>query len=211
MRTALFLDEIEDMPLAVQAKLLRALQDRSIERLGSNVAVPVDCRVVAASKEDLRVLSEQKRFRSDLYYRLGVAFIELPPLRERREDIPLLFEHFTLQAATRFERPAPVPGADLQSALMAHPWPGNVRELRNVADRFVLGLMDSDQARLLGQQPGAANLPEQLEQIERVLVSEALRRTQGDVGATAVTLGIAKQTLYDKLKRLRLEPGAYRV
>jgi two-component system C4-dicarboxylate transport response regulator DctD len=207
----LFLDEIEDMPLAVQAKLLRALQDRSIERLGSNTAVPVDCRVVAASKEDLRVLSEHKRFRSDLYYRLGVAFIELPPLRERREDIPLLFEHFTLQAATRFERPAPVPGADLQSALMAHPWPGNVRELRNVADRFVLGLMDSDQARLLGQQPGAANLPEQLEQIERVLVSEGLRRAQGDVGATAVALGIAKQTLYDKLKRLRLEPGAYRV
>ena len=199
------------MPLAVQAKLLRALQDRSIERLGSNQPVPVDCRVVAASKEDLRAASEQGRFRSDLYYRLGVAFITLPPLRERREDIPLLFEHFTLLAARRFERPAPAVTPDIMTLLMAHPWPGNVRELHNVADRFVLGLVDEEQARLLGQHASATSLPEQLERIERVLVTEALRRAQGDVGATAGALGIAKQTLYDKLKRLGIDAGAYRL
>ncbi|KQP37110.1 sigma-54 dependent transcriptional regulator [Pseudorhodoferax sp. Leaf274] len=206
----LFLDEIEGMPLPVQAKLLRALQDRSIERLGSNQAVPVDCRVVAASKEDLRLASEQGRFRSDLYYRLGVAFIALPPLRERREDIPLLFEHFVLQAARRYELPAPLVTPEILTVLMAHTWPGNVRELRNVADRYVLGLMDEEQARLLGDGPPASSLPEQLEQIERVLVSEGLRRAHGDVGATAGALGIAKQTLYDKLKRLRLDAAAYR-
>nr|WP_145545831.1 sigma-54 dependent transcriptional regulator [Variovorax boronicumulans] len=207
----LFLDEIEGMPLPVQAKLLRALQDRRIERLGSNQEVPVDCRVVAASKEDLRVASEQGRFRSDLYYRLGVAFIALPPLRERREDIPLLFEHFVLQAARRYEMPAPLVTPEILTLLMAHRWPGNVRELRNVADRYVLGLMDEEQARLLGEGAPASSLPEQLEQIERVLVAEGLRRAHGDVGATASALGIAKQTLYDKLKRLRLDAATYRV
>ena len=104
----LFLDEIESMPMAVQIKLLRALQERSIERIGSNKAIPFDCRVVAASKDDLKELSDRQKFRADLYYRIGVAFIELPPLRERREDIPLLFEHFTLLAAGRYERAAPV-------------------------------------------------------------------------------------------------------
>ena len=207
----LFLDEIEGMPLPVQAKLLRALQDRRIERLGSNQEVPVDCRVVAASKEDLRLASEQGRFRSDLYYRLGVAFIALPPLRERREDIPLLFEHFVLQAARRYEMPAPLVTPEILTLLMAHRWPGNVRELRNVADRYVLGLMDEEQARLLGEGAPASSLPEQLEQIERVLVAEGLRRAHGDVGATASALGIAKQTLYDKLKRLRLDAATYRV
>ena len=206
----LFLDEIEGMPQPVQAKLLRALQDRSIERLGSNQSVPVDCRVIAASKEDLRLASEQGRFRSDLYYRLGVAFIALPPLRERREDIPLLFEHFVLQAARRYELPAALVTSEILTVLMAHTWPGNVRELRNVADRYVLGLMDEEQARLLGESAPASSLPEQLEQIERVLVSEGLRRAHGDVGATALGLGIAKQTLYDKLKRLRLDAAAYR-
>ncbi|KQP19757.1 sigma-54 dependent transcriptional regulator [Pseudorhodoferax sp. Leaf267] len=206
----LFLDEIEGMPLNVQAKLLRALQYRTVERLGSNAPVAVDCRVIAASKEDLRLLSEQKRFRSDLYYRLGVAFIVLPPLRERREDIPLLFEHFVLEAARRFDRPAPVVTPHVLSLLMAHAWPGNVRELRNVADRFVLGLFDSEAARLLDQRGSGMSLPEQLEHIERVLVSEALRREHGDISATAAGLGIPKQTLYDKLKRLQIDAAAFR-
>ena len=87
----LFLDEIESMPVAIQIKLLRALQERSVERIGSNKSIPFDCRVIAASKDDLKLLSDQNKFRADLYYRIGVAFIELPPLRERREDIPLLF------------------------------------------------------------------------------------------------------------------------
>ncbi len=206
----LFLDEIESMPMAVQVKLLRALQERTIERVGSNQQVAVDCRVIAASKVDLREASEQGRFRADLYYRLGVAFIELPPLRERREDIPLLFEHFTLQAAKRYGQPAPVPDTQALSALLSHAWPGNVRELRNVADRYVLGLLgDSFSAALGGGQPGVS-LPEHMEQIERTLLSEALRRLQGDVPQAAKELGIAKATLYDKLKRLGIDAAGYR-
>ena len=165
------------------------------------------CRTpAAASKEDLRVLSEQKRFRADLYYRLGVAFIELPPLRERREDIPLLFEHFTLQAARRYDRPAPIADDRILSTLMAHSWPGNVRELHNVADRFVLGLLGDD----LGQHDGASSLPEQLEHIERALISESLRRQHGDVTSAAQVLGVPKQTLYDKLRRLHIDATEFR-
>ena len=136
----LLLDEIESMPLAFQVKLLRALQERKIERLGSNEQVPVDFRIVAATKADLKELSEQQKFRSDLYYRLNVAVLELPPLRERREDIPILFEHFVLQAAVRYGREAPALDGHHVRRLMANDWPGNVRELRNAADRFVLGL-----------------------------------------------------------------------
>ncbi|WP_280151780.1 sigma-54 dependent transcriptional regulator [Piscinibacter sp. XHJ-5] len=206
----LFLDEIESMPPAVQVKLLRALQDRTIERVGSNDAVRIDCRVIAASKEDLRVLSEQKRFRADLYYRLGVAFIELPPLRERREDIPLLFEHFTLQAARRYDRPAPIADDRTLSALMAHAWPGNVRELHNVADRFVLGLLGDELGAKLGQHERSAALPEQLEHIERALITESLRRQHGDVTLAAHALGVPKQTLYDKLRRLHIDATEFR-
>ena len=158
----LFLDEVESMPLPVQVKFLRALQERSIERVGSNEAIVVDCRVVAASKEDLKLLSEKKLFRADLYYRIGVAFIELPPLRERREDIPLLFEHLILQSAARCARPAPLLDGAQFSALLAHSWPGNVRELRNVADRFVLGLLPEDFGLQHGQRHAASSLPEQL-------------------------------------------------
>ena len=205
----LFLDEIESMPMSIQVKLLRALQERSIERVGSNTSVPVDCRIIAASKEDLRVMSEQKRFRADLYYRIGVAFIELPPLRERREDIPLLFEHLTLQAAQRYGRPAPIADDRMLSALMAHRWPGNVRELRNVADRFVLGLFEDSLPQL---EPGSTvlSLPEQMEQIEKALVVDVLRRQHGDVSAAAAVLGVPKPTLYDKLRRLQIAAGEFR-
>jgi two-component system C4-dicarboxylate transport response regulator DctD len=206
----LFLDEIESMPLAMQVKLLRALQERSIERVGSNEAIAVDCRVIAASKEDLHALTEQKRFRADLYYRLGVAFIELPPLRERREDIPLLFEHFTIQAARRYNRPAPIADDRTLSALMAHAWPGNVRELRNVADRFVLGLIGDEFGGKLGRSERSTPLPEQMEQIERVLIVEVLRQQHGDVAAAAHALGVPKQTLYDKLRRLHIDATEHR-
>ena len=206
----LFLDEIESMPMAVQAKFLRALQERAIERVGSNESIPVSCRVIAASKDDLKLLSEQKRFRADLYYRLGVAFIELPPLRERREDIPLLFEHLTLQAARRYERPAPIVDHRSLAALMAHSWPGNVRELRNVADRFVLGLLGEDFSRMLGHREPSKGLPEQMEHIERSLIIEELRQHHGEVSAVAKALGIPKQTLYDKLRRLRIATTEFR-
>ena len=103
-----FLDEVESMPLSLQVKLLRALQERTIERLGSNHEVPIDVRIVAATKEDLAEMSRRQRFRDDLFYRLNVVTVELPPLRDRREDIPVLFEHFVLQAAARYNRDAPV-------------------------------------------------------------------------------------------------------
>lgn len=156
------------------------------------------------------VLSEQKRFRSDLYYRLGVAFIELPPLRERREDIPLLFEHFTLQAARRYDRPAPIADDRTLSTLMAHAWPGNVRELHNVADRFVLGLLGDELGAKLGRHERSTALPEQLEHIERALISESLRRRHGDVTLAAQALGVPKQTLYDKLRRLHIDATEFR-
>jgi two-component system C4-dicarboxylate transport response regulator DctD len=201
----LFLDEIESMPLGVQVKLLRALQERTIERVGSNKSIPVDCRIVAASKADLLQMSERKLFRSDLYYRLGVAFIELPPLRERREDITPLFEHFTLEAARRFKCDAPIADEELVSRLLSHSWPGNVRELRNVADRFVLGVLNDTMIGSSDFNATDHSLPRQLETIERVIVEDALRRKKGDVHAAAALLSVPKQTLYDKIKRLAID------
>ncbi|VTU34943.1 sigma-54-dependent transcriptional regulator [Variovorax sp. RA8] len=202
----LFLDEIESMPMAVQVKLLRALQERSIERIGSNRAIPFDCRVVAASKEDLKDLSDRQKFRADLYYRLGVAFIEMPPLRERREDIPLLFEHFTLLGAARYGRVAPILSGAQVADLMAYAWPGNVRELRNVADRFVLGLLGERLTQARGTPEGMPalprSLPQQVESFERAVIVDALRKHQGDQSATANALAIARQTLHDKLRKL---------
>ena len=211
----LFLDEIESMPLAIQAKFLRALQERSIERIGSNKSIPINCRVVAASKDDLKLLSDQQKFRPDLYYRIGVAFIELPPLRERREDIPLLFEHFTLLAASRYERAAPMLSGAQLADLMGHTWPGNVRELRNVADRFVLGLLGDrlTLARGGGEREGGLpnSLPQQVEHYERMLIVEELRRKKGDQAAAAAVLGIARQTLHDKLRRLGITADEFKI
>ena len=202
----LFLDEIESMPMAVQIKLLRALQERSIERIGSNKAIPFDCRIIAASKDDLMLMSEQQKFRADLYYRIGVAIIELPPLRERREDIPLLFEHFVLLAASRYERAAPLLSSAQLADLMAYAWPGNVRELRNVADRFVLGLLGERLTQARGPfdaLPGLPQgLPQQVESFERAVIIEALRRHHGDQQAAASALAIPRQTLHDKVKKL---------
>ncbi len=124
----------------MQIKLLRVLQERTLERLGSNQSVAVDCRVIAATKSDLVESSKAGEFRSDLYYRLNVVTLELPPLRERREDILQLFEHFLQQSSLRFDRAAPELDNQTLSNLMSHDWPGNVRELRNVAERFALGL-----------------------------------------------------------------------
>ncbi|CAE6863842.1 C4-dicarboxylate transport transcriptional regulatory protein DctD [Paraburkholderia nemoris] len=207
----LFLDEIETMPVALQIKLLRVLQERHIERLGANESIPVDCRIVAASKADLTELAKEGRFRSDFLYRLNVAQIDLPPLRERREDIPLLFEHFVLAAARRFGQAAPTLSASQVSELMAHQWPGNVRELQNVSDRFVLGLVgdtlisDADPAGISG------TLAEQVARFERVLIEEMLQRHHGNVSAASAALGMPRKTLYHKIRQFRIptrEPQA---
>jgi len=207
----LFFDEVESMPLAVQVKLLRVLQERVVERLGSNRALPVDCRVVAASKSDLKQLSDLGRFRADLYYRIGVAFVELPPLRERREDITLLFEHFCLLAGSRYGREVPALNPGQQAELLAHDWPGNLRELSNVATRFVLGLGGG---RLTPGGSASAEptraLNEQLDQFERALIADTLRRHGGDVAASAKAMSLPKQTLYDKMRRLQLQGADFR-
>ncbi len=204
----LLLDEIESMPLAFQVKLLRALQERKIERLGSNEQVPVDFRIVAATKADLKELSEQQKFRSDLYYRLNVAVLELPPLRERREDIPILFEHFVLQAAVRYGREAPALDGHHVRRLMANDWPGNVRELRNVADRFVLGLPSAPEHALDPAKP--MTLGQQLDLVEKALIEQALRQHQGRPMPVCEALGIAKKTLYDKIHRHGIVIDQYR-
>lgn len=200
----LFLDEIESMPMAMQIKLLRVLQERSLERLGSNTPIPVDCRVIAATKADLKELSDQGRFRADLYYRLNVATLPLPPLRERREDIPLLFEHFLLQAAARHERPAPAADPARMGPLLAYDWPGNVRELRNVADRCVLGI-EAGVAPFTAESPAQKrSLAETVDSFERALITEALERNQGSLARTAEDLRIAKTTLHDKIRKYGL-------
>ena len=198
----LFLDEVESMPLNLQIKLLRVLQERTLERLGSNQSIDVDCRVIAATKSDLDQLSKASQFRSDLYYRLNVVTLELPPLRERREDILQLFEYFLQQSSLRFDRTAPELDNQTVSSLMSHDWPGNVRELRNVAERFALGLPafkkpGSNAAQGLG-------FSEAVEAFERNLLTDALQRSGGNLTQASQELGMAKTTLFDKVKKYGL-------
>ena len=199
----LFLDEIETMPIAMQIKLLRVLQERTLERLGSNTSISIDCRVVAASKEDLRLLAERGHFRADLYYRLSVATVPLPPLRERRDDIPLLFQHFLHQAAARHGRPAPMSDANCIRQLVGYHWPGNVRELLNVADRRVLGI-ESGAPPFGDDDDGSRPLAETVEAFERALIADALRRHHGSLIRSAEALCIPKTTLHDKIRKYGL-------
>ena len=206
----LFLDELESMPLSMQVKLLRVLQERRLERLGSNRAIDVDVRIVAASKDELLRGGREGTFRADLYYRLNVVTIELPPLRERREDIPLLFEHFSLQAASRFNRPPPNLDVQRKRRLTAHDWPGNVRELRNVADCAVLGVPNAVLDGHLdegddGSAPTDASLVEAVEDYERKLIVAALREHDGNVSQSARLLRVAKTTLADKIRKYNLQ------
>lgn len=203
----LFLDEIESMPLPMQIKLLRVLQERTLERLGSNTTIPIDCRVIAATKDDLLELAARGGFRNDLYYRLSVATLALPPLRERREDIRLLFEQFLLQAAARHQRPVPeVPAGRIQQ-LVGYHWPGNVRELRNVADRCVLGIESGSPPFGQAQADGPTPLAETVEAFERALISDAMRR-HGSLARTAEALVVAKTTLHDKIKKYGLDESS---
>ncbi|MGQ0711843.1 MAG: sigma-54-dependent transcriptional regulator [Rhodoferax sp.] len=206
----LFLDEIESMPLALQAKLLRVLQERSVERLGGNASVAVDCRVVAATKEDLQQLSQAGRFRADLYYRLNVVSVHLPPLRERREDIALLAAFLLQQAALRFQRPVPQVGAAELLRWQAHDWPGNVRELRNAMERYCLGLPDTVPEAAVALPPGTLPLAQQVDQAERAIIEAALRACAGQVAQAAQALQVPRKTLYDKLHRLGIAPDSYR-
>ncbi len=195
----LFLDEIESMPLAAQVRLLRVLQERVIERLGSNAELPVDLQVVAATKADLHELARQGRFREDLAYRLDIARIEIPPLVARKGDVTLLFQHFLELAARRQGRAAPRVDATFLADLDRRPWPGNVRELRNVAERYVLGLEGGAAAE--ADDDRGQTLEAQLDRVERAIILDTLAAHDGRVGATAETLGISRKTLYLKMRK----------
>lgn len=214
-----FLDEIESMPLALQVKLLRVLQERRLERLGGNNLIALDCRIIAASKTDLLALSAEGRFREDLYYRLAVISLQLPKLNERKADIPLLLAAFVQAAAQRYQKEMPQWSPQQMLAWQQRDWPGNVRELRNFADKLVLGVAEMEALNCLnphasyGESAGIGeadqndSLPRKLDAFEAALIAQALRSHQSNVALTADSLGIPKKTLYDKLKKYRLLNG----
>ena len=201
----LFLDEIESMSLDVQVKLLRLLQERVVERLGGNQLIPLDIRVIAATKEDLRQAADQGRFRADLYYRLNVAPLRIAPLRERGEDVLMLFDYFAGEASVRHDLTPNVLQPAQRALLLRHTWPGNVRELQNVAERFALGLELALDNSAEGQ-PAAGNevaggLSEQVEHFEKSLIAAELERTHSSMRSLAEALGVPRKTLHDKLRK----------
>lgn len=209
----LFLDEVESMPLALQVKLLRVLEEQRIERLGSNDVVDIDVRIIAATKADLHALSETGAFRLDLYYRLNVVKVDIPSLKERKEDIPTLFHHFVLIAAARYDRESIPLDAEQAARLMEHPWPGNVRELRNLAERYVLlgpGALSEPHMPAQESLDGRRTLPEMMDAFERSAIVSALNACQGSIKDTMVQLGIARKTLYDKMKKHGLDKSEFK-
>ncbi|SFP55116.1 sigma-54-dependent transcriptional regulator [Pseudomonas borbori] len=202
----LFLDEVESLPLAQQVKLLRVLQERTLERLGSNRSIQVDLRVISAVKPDLLDEVRAGRFREDLYYRLNVASLRIAPLRERREDIPLLFEHFAREAAERHGRDMPPLSPSELARLFGHDWPGNVRELINAAERHALGLsapLDS-----AGELP-VQSLAEQMETFEAHCLHRALQHCQGNIAEVMALLQLPRRTLNEKMQRHGLQRTDY--
>ena len=220
----IFLDDIDDVPLTMQVKLLRVLQNRTIERLGGTRAVPVDVRVITGSKRDLRQLVAEGKFREDLFYRLNVIPIVLPPVRERREDIPLLTEHFIKRYfRQRGEEPRQVSPAVLQ-AFMRYPWPGNVRELENACERIAqtctcdavrIGCVPATVLfhRYAEEQqpvvethahPSSVSLDDRLREVETNLISWALKVSGGNKSKAAELLQIKRSTLGDRIKKLEL-------
>jgi two-component system C4-dicarboxylate transport response regulator DctD len=209
----IFLDEIESMPQALSVKLLRVLQERTIERLGSSKTIPVDVRVIAATKADLREASTRGEFREDLYYRLAVVQLNLPALRERRDDIQILFQYFLDSAARRYDCSPPAPGPEVTAELMAHDWPGNVRELQNTADRYVLGCFnDLSSLTNLSQNPNNGSpvtLAEMVSCYERRMIEQQLAQHKGDARAAYTALGLPRKTFEDKLRKYELNRKDY--
>jgi two-component system C4-dicarboxylate transport response regulator DctD len=198
----LLLDEIESMPLAAQAKVLRVLEQKQVERLGSNRTIAIDVRIVAATKSDLRPEQAKERFRPDLYYRLAGMELQIAPLRDRGSDVLLLFDYFVRAMASRLERepPALAPG-DIEM-LMQHDWPGNVRELKTVAERFALNITGSPLPGMAGfMAPAGAALPDRLAAFEKTLIALALKQSEGAVEEAAKRLGIPRRTLNEKMSR----------
>jgi formate hydrogenlyase transcriptional activator len=208
---SLFLDEIGDIPLELQPKLLRVLQEREFERLGSNRTQKVDVRIVAATHCDLEGMILQKQFRSDLYYRVNVFPIHVPPLRERPDDIPLLVQHFVQQATRRMRKTIHTIPSETVDALIRYRWPGNIRELENVIERAVI-LSPGPVLRLSPRDLKSRITPGQntdrhqtLEEVERNHILKTLKETSwvlsGASGAAA-RLGLNRSTLYFRMKKL---------
>ena len=202
----LFLDEIANLPLAQQAKLLRVLETGEVERVGSSRPRRVDARLISATNADPHAEVRAGRFREDLLFRLNTVAIRIPPLRDRREDVPLLASHFLRRYAQRYRKPAQSLAPDAMEALLRHAWPGNVRELDHAVERAVLMAEgDSIQARDLAlgaPTDGAAALEQMsLEEVEQVLVRKALARAGGNVSEAAKALGLSRSALYRRLKR----------
>jgi transcriptional regulator with PAS, ATPase and Fis domain len=211
----IFLDEIGDMPPTIQAKLLRVLQDRDFERLGGTKTLKVDVRVVAATNQDLRAALEQGTFREDLYYRLNVVPISIPPLRERREEIPDLVEHFIERFARESGKPIRGITPAAMKVLMDFHWPGNVRELENIIERAVAlsggEMLDVEDIRLdlspvrpAAPQGGVPFVPEgmTLEQFEDDIIQEALRRAGGNKSQAARLLGLSRNAFRYRLAKI---------
>jgi transcriptional regulator with GAF, ATPase, and Fis domain len=220
----LFLDDVDDVRLSVQVKLLRVLQNRVIERVGGTRALPVDVRTVTGTKRDLKQLVAEGKFREDLYYRLNVIPITLPPLRERREDIPLLADHFLRRFSQRRDQPPRPLSPGVLQAFMRYPWPGNVRELENACERIaqtctcdtvrvgclpvsVLFHRNADASEPVGEthaHPSSVSLEERLRDVEQGLITWALRLAGGNKSKAAELLQIKRSTLGDRIRKLGL-------
>jgi DNA-binding NtrC family response regulator len=202
----LFLDEIANLTLSQQSRLLRVLQTGDLERVGSNRTQRVDVRVLAATNADLRAEVAAGRFREDLFFRLNTVEIHLPPLRDRRDDIPALASHFLAEFGTRYRKPGARFHSGAMQALLDYAWPGNVRELAHAIERAVL-LADGDEIRQAGlalrtATDGAARLDElSLEDVERVLITKAMARHGNNVALAAKALGLSRSALYRRLQR----------
>jgi transcriptional regulator with GAF, ATPase, and Fis domain len=223
----LFLDDIDDVPLSIQVKLLRVLQSHTIERVGGTRTVPVDVRILAGTKRNLRHMVTEGKFREDLYYRLNVLPLVLPPLRERPEDIPALVEHFLERYARRRGQPAPAVSEGVKLAFAKYSWPGNVRELENACERIAqtctcgtvhAGCVAASILLRAGAEPvsiappvpeaGEAtsiSLDDRLQQVERELIRWALDVSHGNKSRAAELLQIKRSTLGDRIKRCSLE------
>jgi formate hydrogenlyase transcriptional activator len=224
-RGTLFLDEIGDLPLELQPKLLRALQEKQVERLGGNRIIQLDVRVIAATNQDLGRMVQERKFRADLYYRLNVFPITLPPLRERRSDIPLLAEYFVRKFAEQQRKVIREIPDEVMVALEQHDWPGNVRELQNVIERGVIlttGVVLSRQTtqhltrRLTAPLCVSSIQPEPVKTLadaERAHITTILRETNWIVGGphgAAFQLGVPRTTLIAKMRRLGISNETFR-
>jgi two-component system, NtrC family, C4-dicarboxylate transport response regulator DctD len=202
----LFLDEVEGLTRLQQAQLLRVLETRDVWSVGADSPRHVDIRVIAASRIDLIEAVSDGRFRADLYYRLSGVFMRVPSLQERREDIPLLFHHFLLNAANRLNRPAPRLTLLAQSYLRQHDWPGNVRELEQFAERYALGIDDAGAAT----ETQGLGLAEQVARFEETVLRETLERCDGRAGLAIEALRLPRKTFYDKINRYSIDLRTYR-